>query len=360
MELFEAVKALYGGSQDDYLLCDAGLNVIWKNHEHLPDRIDKGLIKTYPAGTFALPVEATATYGYKGKFADSTALRIEPLRNGGDIVGYLVRIYDCEDIETLSDKTGYAEFKANFLGNIRLELSQIVAMLDSQRADYESRGDIGYLNFDKQARNNILKVFASTVNMNELSKYYSGYFTTEYQSLSDIVSDVCDEEGALLEESGCQFSFEVAPCVYFEVNKDRLKNVLANLLINAFMYNPKDEKSVRLELALVDDEILISVEDNGVGIAPEVWQAAQTPFGTFSEYSGKEALGIALAKCFCDKFGGKLQCESEENKGTKVTITLPKDERGVPKEFRVGRMPSIPNPYDSRHSIMAKGLEPFK
>ena len=196
--------------------------------------------------------------------------------------------------------------------------------------------------------------------MTELAKYFSGNFTTEYQSLSDICGEVCDEEGNLLEEDGCIFRYSIDPCIYFETNKSLIKNVLVNLLVNAYMYNDKEQRQVELILKTKDDRIILSVSDNGNGMTDDVWQAAITPFGTFQKYSSSEALGLALAKCFCDRFDGELSYRSEIGKGTCVTMSFPCDSRGLPKEFHVSRMPPIPNPYGSTYCIMAKGLDPLK
>ena len=334
MELTSSVKEIYAQSEENIILTDAELNVIWKNHGDLPDAIDISALCDTPENAFILPVEKTATFEYKGRFADSAAMRFEPLRDNGIITNYLIHYYSCMDIERLSDKSGYLRFKSNFLGNIRMELSKMLAMLDSQKKSFSSKAGTEYEHFDHEARLRILKTFSATVNMTELAKYFSGNFTTEYQSLSDICGEVCDEEGNLLEEDGCIFRYSIDPCIYFETNKSLIKNVLVNLLVNAYMYNNKEQR--------------------------QVWQAAITPFGTFQKYSSSEALGLALAKCFCDRFDGELNYRSEIGKGTCVTMSFPCDSRGLPKEFHVSRMPPIQNPYGSTYCIMAKGLDPLK
>lgn len=360
MDLTASVKEIYAQSEENIILTDKDLNVIWKNHSGLPEVIDRSSLCVYPEGTFSLPIEKTATFEYKGRFADSAAMRFEPLRHDGVITNYLIHYYSCTDIERLSDRSGYVRFKSNFLGNIRIELSQMIAMLDSQKDAFSAKAGTEYEHFDHEARLRILKAFSATVNMNELAKYFSGYFTTEYQSLSDICGEVCDEEGALLEEDVCIFRYAIDPCIYFETNKGLVKNVLANLLINAYMYNDKEQRQVELVLRTEDDRIVLSVSDNGCGITDEVWQAAIRPFGTFKRYNGSEALGLALVKCFCDRFGGELSCRSKPDKGTCITMSFPCDSRGLPKEFHVSRMPTIPNPFGSTYCIMAKGLDPLK
>ena len=283
---------------------------------------------------------------------------MQKFKKTDDLMRYQLK--NLHNIERLSDKSGYLRFKSNFLGNIRMELSKMLAMLDSQKESFSSKAGTEYEHFDHEARLRILKTFSATVNMTELAKYFSGNFTTEYQSLSDICGEVCDEEGNLLEEDGCIFRYSIDPCIYFETNKSLIKNVLVNLLVNAYMYNDKEQRQVELILKTEGDRIILSISDNGNGMTDDVWQAAITPFGTFQKYSSSEALGLALAKCFCDRFDGELSYRSEIGKGTCVTMSFPCDSRGLPKEFHVSRMPPIPNPYGSTYCIMAKGLDPLK
>ena len=67
-------------------------------------------------------------------------MRFEPLRDNGIITNYLIHYYSCMDIERLSDKSGYLRFKSNFLGNIRMELSKMLAILAILDGDMDGIG----------------------------------------------------------------------------------------------------------------------------------------------------------------------------------------------------------------------------
>ena len=107
MELTSSVKEIYAQSEENIILTDAELNVIWKNHGDLPDVIDISALCDTPENAFILPVEKTATFEYKGRFADSAAMRFEPLRDNGIITNYLIHYYSCLMVKMLIFSAGF-------------------------------------------------------------------------------------------------------------------------------------------------------------------------------------------------------------------------------------------------------------
>lgn len=105
----------------------------------------------------------------------------------------------------------------------------------------------------------------------------------------------------------------------------RLKQVLFNLLSNAFRYTPRDG-TVVLSASLSGDEVRIGVSDSGFGIAQEVKASV---FDTFSARgrSGRPAgagLGLALVNRFVELHGGWVEIESVSGQGTTVTCHIPR------------------------------------
>jgi signal transduction histidine kinase len=105
----------------------------------------------------------------------------------------------------------------------------------------------------------------------------------------------------------------------------RLKQVLFNLLSNAFRYTPRDG-TVVLSASVSGEEIRIGVSDSGFGIAQEVKASV---FDTFSARgrSGRPAgagLGLALVNRFVELHGGWVEIESVSGQGTTVTCHIPR------------------------------------
>ncbi|WP_414732751.1 ATP-binding protein [Acetobacterium carbinolicum] len=100
--------------------------------------------------------------------------------------------------------------------------------------------------------------------------------------------------------------------------------MLYNLVDNAFKYNKaRGTVWVRYE---ADKEITLSVEDNGIGMDSEFIKRIFEPFFRIDVSKRKEGtgLGLCVVKVIVDSLNGKLQVESEINRGTKIKIILPR------------------------------------
>ncbi len=109
-------------------------------------------------------------------------------------------------------------------------------------------------------------------------------------------------------------------------DKNMLKTVLVNLVSNAIKYSKQGDE-VLIQGVLTESHAQISVIDNGVGIDPEkrdglfsVKNASSTP-GTNNETG--TGLGLILCKEFIHLHKGEIRVESEENKGSAFSFTLP-------------------------------------
>jgi PAS domain S-box-containing protein len=107
----------------------------------------------------------------------------------------------------------------------------------------------------------------------------------------------------------------------------RLTQVIANLLSNSAKYTPP-RGQIRVTAQRARDGVEVSVEDNGVGIAPEL---QRTVFEMFSQFHGRGmgataglGIGLALVKDLVDMHGGTVRATSGGfGKGSKFSIWLP-------------------------------------
>jgi signal transduction histidine kinase len=118
----------------------------------------------------------------------------------------------------------------------------------------------------------------------------------------------------------------------------RLKQALFNLLSNAFKFTPPGG-TVTLSARPADQEILLTVTDTGIGIARE--DRARV-FGKFERRAGQgrqpgAGLGLSLVKSFIELHGGRVDLESEPDRGTRVTCHLPKTARTQPDIARAAQ-----------------------
>ncbi len=359
LDIFESLKSVYENTDEKIILTDADMNSMWNNSCGELCDFDVKKIKLYGGRSLLLPLETVETAEYSDGFSDVCAVKIHPLKEHGEVCGYLMHFFDCEDIELISDRSGLLKFKSNFLGNIRIEMGQIINMLDCQKSKYAETGDLDYLRFDKETRYCVLKALSATTNYNELSRYYNGHFRRSFMNISVALEELCCELSELAEQSGVKLTCEIAPAVYLEMNSDRLKAAVANLAVNGIMYNSKEEKMLTITLKTEGGEIILLVSDNGDGIDEETVELAKKPFGNFTGYGQHEYLGIAVAEKCCGYFGGRLEFLSEMKKYTEARMIFPKPDKDIPMELRKTPFPSIPNPYDTVSSILGKAVNPF-
>jgi two-component system phosphate regulon sensor histidine kinase PhoR len=111
-----------------------------------------------------------------------------------------------------------------------------------------------------------------------------------------------------------------------ELDKDKIAAVLVNLLGNAVKYTPPTGRVI-FRVNITDRQIEISVEDTGVGIAedelPKVFDKFfRSPDPRVQEQTGT-GLGLALAQEVVRLHGGRIEVESQLNKGSTFTVLLP-------------------------------------
>jgi PAS domain S-box-containing protein len=111
------------------------------------------------------------------------------------------------------------------------------------------------------------------------------------------------------------------------VDPRRLAQALGNLLANALKFTPPGG-SVRLFGCIgAQGDALLTVEDSGIGMAPEMVAAAMESFrqvdGSLARRFEGAGLGLSIAKSLAELHGGSLRIQSEVGEGTAVTIALP-------------------------------------
>lgn len=117
---------------------------------------------------------------------------------------------------------------------------------------------------------------------------------------------------------------------YLMGDEFRLKQVLLNLLSNAIKFtNPCGRVTLRV-CVNEREELLIEVEDTGIGMSAEDIPRALSPFQQIEEtlikkYEGT-GLGLPLAKAFTELLDGEMRISSEVNVGTSVILRFPKSQ----------------------------------
>ncbi len=103
---------------------------------------------------------------------------------------------------------------------------------------------------------------------------------------------------------------------------DQIKQVILNILINAFDHMPKRGK-VRVATAVRDSSVLVSISDTGCGISQENINKVFEPFFTTKTHGEGTGLGLAVCQRIIDSHRGRIEVSSKVDKGATFTIKLP-------------------------------------
>jgi signal transduction histidine kinase len=147
----------------------------------------------------------------------------------------------------------------------------------------------------------------------------------------EIYEDVADENGVVTRtvpgEAG------IAADVTVIGDRDRLRQVLANLLDNAIKYTPAGGE-VTLAAETRGDEAVVTVRDTGIGISPEdlprIWDRLYR--GDRSRSERGLGLGLSLVRAYVHAHGGRVVAASTPGQGASFTVTLPRRPRSSPPD----------------------------
>ena len=111
-----------------------------------------------------------------------------------------------------------------------------------------------------------------------------------------------------------------------EADAERLGQVLRNLLKNAIINTPS-RGQITIQARIVDSQIEVSVQDNGLGISaehlPYVFERFYRVDRSRSRATGGAGLGLAIVKQLVEAQGGQVGIDSQIDVGTKITFTSP-------------------------------------
>ena len=159
----------------------------------------------------------------------------------------------------------------------------------------------------------------------DLARADSGYahYHLESSSLNDLLMEVA---GMAEKFSNRSLQVTAAATVVAIVDRDRLKQVLVNLIDNAVKYSEANQP-IDLILGKVDQQAIIQVRDRGVGIPLQDQSRIFERFYRVDEArarsTGGHGLGLAIVKTLVEGMGGTVSVRSKLGEGSVFTIGLP-------------------------------------
>lgn len=223
------------------------------------------------------------------------------------------------------------DFVANVSHELRTPLTSIKGLVETLRAgavdDYTVRDD--FLATVEQETDRLIRLVNDLL---LLSRVDSAALTLKREAieLAPLLQTVIDRLTPQAEAKGLILRLEIdATTPPAWVDRDRLEQVLVNLLDNALKYSPPGGRvTVRVRRA-EEQAVRVEVQDEGIGIPPEALARIGERFYRADKArarvggGGGSGLGLAIARSLVEAHGGRLWLESEEGRGTVVTLALP-------------------------------------
>jgi PAS domain S-box-containing protein len=228
-----------------------------------------------------------------------------------------------------------SEAKSQFLANMSHELrTPLNSLLILARLLADNSG--GNLN-DKQLQ------FAQTIHASgmdllslindllDLAKIESGAvasLTLGMARLDELAAELERGFRQVAQDKGVRFAISIDAAVPAAIRTDmpRVKQVLKNLLANAFKFTRRGSVTLRIAPE-APGWIAFSVADTGIGIAEDkrqiIFEAFQQADGTTSRHYGGTGLGLSISRELTRLLGGEIKLVSEEGRGSTFTLRLP-------------------------------------
>lgn len=186
--------------------------------------------------------------------------------------------------------------------------------------------------FLDKIRNTAAEMLSHFARILELSRLKVGDVQPQIEpvELTGLLRDVMSDLSFLWDNGTVACRLEVPPDpVVISSDRSLVQQVVFNLLSNALKFTPKGEVCLRLEKGPRENEVKVVVEDTGVGIRPD---EIPTIFDEFyrgnhpdARFKSGVGLGLAIVKKSLELVGGKIQAESVYGKGSKFSVTLPRE-----------------------------------
>jgi two-component system phosphate regulon sensor histidine kinase PhoR len=143
--------------------------------------------------------------------------------------------------------------------------------------------------------------------------------------LSESVKNIVSEQIKLAKARGLDIQYELNKVPIIDTDKTKINEILRNLIENAIKFSTKGVISVILDQQ--GSEILISVEDSGIGIPESSKDKIFSKFYQVENWDTRKVsgtgLGLYVSKSMAKRIGGDLVLETTSKKGSKFTLILP-------------------------------------
>ncbi|AEH00790.1 hybrid sensor histidine kinase/response regulator [Lacinutrix sp. 5H-3-7-4] len=238
-------------------------------------------------------------------------------------------------IIALNKSEEISELKSYFMSNISHELRTPINAIMGIADDELSKNPKGEMlkNFEviKHASLNLLSNINDILDFEKIEKGELK-LRTEHFNPKTAVIQISDNWKRMAEKKDLKYSFEIDSTVpeVLEGDPERFTQIINNVLSNAVKFTHFGKIDCNIKSTTLENniaEIAIIIKDTGIGIKDSQINNLFNSFGQMrlndKRSFGGVGLGLSITKHLIDLFKGSIEIDSEENRGTSVTVSLP-------------------------------------
>ena len=205
--------------------------------------------------------------------------------------------------------------------------SDLILTMHREELNPDILSKLGEINQGCERLQNIINdlIHTSRLESSELKPKF------EREDLTFLINYCVDELSAIATKREHSINIELPNSLIARFEKEEIHDVITNLLSNAIKYTPP-KGWIDIKTETLDDFIVVSIKDNGVGFTEEQKDRIFQQFGKIERYGqgidlgiDGSGLGLYISKKIVESHGGKIWMESEgKNKGSTFYFSLPK------------------------------------
>jgi PAS domain S-box-containing protein len=224
-----------------------------------------------------------------------------------------------------------SQFLANVSHELRTPLNAIIGythlLLEgvSGELNRPQREKLGRL--DSNARH----LLAIINDLLDLARIESGKMPVQLERvvLQELIDEVMTEVEPLIDRTTLAVARHISPEVpELHTDRQKVKQIVLNLLSNALKFTPQGSVSIRLEYEPEREWISIAVADSGIGISEEnqktIFEAFQQADSSYARRQGGTGLGLTICRRLAAILDGQINLVSRLGEGSTFTLVLPR------------------------------------
>lgn len=254
---------------------------------------------------------------------------------------------------TISREVALARTRSDFVSNVSHELKTPLALIrmfaENLRAGWvpEAKKDEYYTVMVGESE----RLSGVIDNVLDFSRMESGRREFRFRStdIGELVSDIVDRYQYSFETAGIDLSLDMPETpVVARVDRDAISQVVVNLLSNAAKYIGEGQKQVVVSVRDNSKSLQLTVTDTGVGMSRDALGQIFSPFVRINDPEVRSVagsgIGLTIVRHIVEAHRGSIEVESEEQRGSVFTVTLPHD-----PERRLGLSRATPASAETEH-----------